>query len=218
MASAIDCRRDFTPNRFGRRPWKRSNETLKNVLPFRPISEPKSPGADPGGKQRLQRARPAIVGAARDARTARPHRPKRSRRDRIENIAEPPAGARTTARRAPEWLTPARAAGARRDPARQGAARPVAGGRADLPARPAALRQPRVPRAHRLWQPARARGGRRSRRALRRTRRLLGLQHVRYRHAGDDFRQPGFVASERRRRRPLRVSTRLPGTTMRRWR
>ena len=89
----------------------------------------------------------------------------------------------------------ARAAGARRDPARQGAARPAAGGRVDLPAGPVALCQPRVPRAHRLWQPARARRGRRCRRALRRTRRLLGLQHVRYRHAGDDFRQPEFVGA-----------------------
>ena len=55
--------------------------------------------------------------------------------------SRPAAAARSTGRNA-GLAGAARAAGARRDPARQGAARPVAGRRADLPARPAALRQP----------------------------------------------------------------------------
>ena len=104
---------------------------------------------DAGGKQRLQRARPAIVGAARQ-RERRGHR----NAGRIRC-----APTRLPSRR-PRWKPPgpannrlagaARAARARRNPARQDAARPAAGRRADLPARPAALCQPRVSRADRL--------------------------------------------------------------------
>ena len=56
---------------------------------------------------------------------------------------------RTRGSEPPEWLAPSRAAGARRSRARQGAARSAAGRHSDLPARPAALRQPRLPR--RRW-------------------------------------------------------------------
>ena len=170
-------------------------DTPKNVLPFRPVGETKSPVADAGRKQRLRRARPAIVGAARQGERRTPRRPMTAE-SRLRSVVDPPPSAEATE----PAITPPRWLGARRH---RPAANPgatgtlfdlLAGRRADLPARPAALCQPRLSRADGLCQPAGARRGRRARRALCRTRRFVGAQHLGHRHAGDDIREPGRVS------------------------
>ena len=181
--------------------------------------------ADAGGKQRLQRTGAAIVGAARERDGQRAcavrhrhrskpssRRPQRSRRE-TKPASEPPAAAQ------PEWLAPPR------PPARGEARRD----KALLDLLPVGVLIYRLDRllyanpafldADGLCQPARAGGCRRARRALCRARRLERLQHVGHRHAGDDFRKPAArpgcknrKCARRRRRRPMRASTRFPGT------
>ena len=68
-----------------------------------------------------------------------------------------------------------------------------------------------------LSEPSRAGASRRSRRALCRARRLHRQQHIGHRHAGDDFRDPGFAGTRAAHRRPTRGCTRSHGTTIPRW-
>ena len=147
------CFRDFTANRFGNRrgtPNELPEEAPKNVLPFRPISEPKSPVLTPVENsafnelarqlaERLERENDR-AGAPPQAETPEPP---------AAAIDQPPAAEEATAitSRTAELAGADRAAGARRKPPRQGAARSDAGRRADLPARPAALCQRGVPRS-----------------------------------------------------------------------
>ena len=186
---------DFTANRFGnaRGNLQRTlsgnvGAAAKNVLPFRPISEPKSPALTPvenSAFNELARQLSARLEGRQWRTSGCAELPEPS-------MAEPVdlAGAPQPVNDSAGMAGAAGAAGARHSQARQGAARPHAGRRPDLSARPAAVCQSGLPGADRLRQPARARRGRRARRALCRTRRLHRQQHVRYRHAGDDFGEP----------------------------
>ena len=179
-------------------------ETPPNVVPFRPIGEPKSPTLTPVENSAFDElARQLSARLDPDEAVHRRLRPPRRPRPWPNRRSAPPAPEPANG----QWPTDrlrtnirqnqrtrlagaARAAGARRGAARPDTARSVADGHIDLPARPAALRQSGVPQAHRLRKPACAGAGRRPRRALCRTRRLHRQQHVGGRHPGDDFREP----------------------------
>ena len=105
--------RDFTPNRFGNargNPRGNASGNAEERFAVPPARRRQTAVADAGRKQRLQRTRAAIVGAARD-RDGRGHdaaRDRASSRDRRpkrttsanEPNSEPPAGEQ------PEWLAP----------------------------------------------------------------------------------------------------------------
>ena len=172
-------------------PRDTAEDTPKNVLPFRPVGEAKSPVLTPvenSAFNELARQLSARLDSENGAAAA-PAYPGRAASRR--RCAGSPRGARGP--RASTMAGATRGAGARRDKARQGAARSGSGRRADLPARPAALCQRGVPRTDGLCEPSRAGGRRRSRRALCRARRLQRQQHLGHRHAGDDFRVAGFI-------------------------
>src|SRR5450631_1998459 len=91
------------------------------------------PGPDVGGKQRLQRTRPAIVGAARQRKRCCRRHAGNARRGRNRRRAAVHATPRTAARTT-RMAGASRGARAWRSPTRQGAVRFAACGRADLPA------------------------------------------------------------------------------------
>ena len=169
-------------------------EAPKNVLPFRPISEPKSPGLTPVENSAFNELARQLAERLEREKIA-PASPQAETPEAPAAAIDPPPAVEETAAindRTAELAGAGGAAGARRRPPRQGAARSDAGRRPDLPARSAALRQCRVPRADRLRRSAGAGRSRRPRCALCRTRRILGQQHIGYRHAGDDFRDAGI--------------------------
>ena len=191
------------------------NEMLRNVVPFRPMSEPKAPALTPVENNafnelarqlsaRLESENitfaPPVESSTTDVSVEPPAAaeiPKKTHATTKETFHETNHGTiqetiQETTHEQPSWLTrpepPARGE-TRRD---KSAARSDAGRRPDLPARPAALCQSGVSDTYGLCEPACAGAGRRSRRALCRTRRVLGQQHVGHRHAGDDQRKPNF--------------------------
>ena len=177
-------------------------ETPKNVLPFRPVGEMKSPVLTPvenNAFDELARQLSARLDSEKNGAAAAPgFDPTRQRPSSIS----PRQPRRPRPRSNREWLVhpepPARGE-TRRDKALLDL----------LPVGVLIYRldrllyaNARVPRAHGLSEPARARRSRRSRRALCRTRRLERQQHLGHRHAGDDFAPPRLRRTRAGRRRP----------------
>jgi len=152
-------------------------DTPKNVLPFRPVGEAKSPMLTPvenSAFDELARQLSARLEGDNGAAAA----PALS--DTPEAALDQPAALETPeVHEQPQWLVHPEAP-ARGEP------------RADLPARPAALCQRGVPRTNGLPKPSRPGGSRRSRRALCRARRLERQQHLGHRHAGGDLGHAGI--------------------------
>ncbi len=192
-------------------PVETPSEALKNVVPFRPISEVRTPVLTPVENSAFNELARQLSARLEGEN----HAPNTlNAASTAEAVVEPPAAAIAGGcRRAADLADTPRAAGPRRGPARQGAARSTARRRPDLSARPAALCQPRVSRPHRLSQPSRARASRRSRRALCRTRRFQCQQHIRHRHAGEDFGDAIFPHRNPAVCRSTRGSMRSAGTT-----
>ncbi|MHC2539221.1 hypothetical protein ACVJMY_008790 [Bradyrhizobium diazoefficiens] len=171
-------------------------ETPPNVVPFRPPGDTRSPG-----DQRSPTLTPIENSAFNELARQLSERLERERETIATATTEPPAES------TPEPLieapphAPGRmadragAAGARPQHARPRAARPLTDRHPDLSARPPALRQPGVPRAHGPCQRERAGQCRRPRCALCRAGRIARQQHLARRHAGYDQRD----ASQRRR-------------------
>ena len=105
--------------------WKPPWNTPKNVLPFRPDRRAEIAGPDAGGKQRLQRTRPAIIGPARQrVRPTNAGRPKQPRRPLRLSIRRP-------CRKRPNRPSANNRAGWR-DRSRRRAAKPGATGRCSI--------------------------------------------------------------------------------------
>ena len=193
-------------------------EPPKNVLPFRQVGEPKSPALTPvenSAFNEFARQLSARLERDDDSTPATPPptpKPRRAstgsaaRRNRRAEQREPPSDD------APQWLQRPEPPRARREPARPRAARPAADRHSDLPARPPALCQSGVSQAHGLSGPAGAGRGRRTRRALCRSRRLAGQQHLGGRNPGDDLGDAAFGRA--RSSRPKRACSRFHGTAI----
>ena len=149
-------------------------ETPRNVLPFRPINESRTPLLTAVENrtfhelarqlaERLEKVRPTALPPA-DAREAS-----------AAAMVDPPPTHPEIASQQPSWLTPPEPP-ARRRPPRPGGARSVAGRRVDLPARPVALCKFRVSAADGLCRSPGAGRGRRPRCALCRARRVRRQQ------------------------------------------
>ncbi len=169
-------------------PIESPREIPGNVLPFRPLGEPKSTESKSAILTPVENSAFNELARQLSARLETEHGAVRA----VAATSEEPAAeielpTRAGARRTGRLAGAARTAAARRSAARPHAARPRARRRPDLSARPAGLCQSGVPRPDGLRGSARAGGCRRARRALCRARRLQRQQHLRHRHAGDDF-------------------------------
>ena len=159
---------------------------LKNVVPFRPAGETKSPSLSPVENtafNELARQLSARL-ETENGNEAAPAAP-------IDAVFEPSAArprANPPARRPNGWRRPNRPHAAKAS--RPGAARSASRGHPDLPARPAALCQRRFFVQMGYPEPACAGRRRRPRRALCRTRRSNAFLNVGRRQAGEDFREP----------------------------
>ena len=132
-------------------------ETPKNVLPFRPPGDAKPPSLTPVENSAFNElARQLSARLENENGNETTQAVTGLDETVVENAASTDAadsgsftGSRERCSGAAGMAGTLRAAGARRKQARQGAARLAAGRHSDLPARPAALRQSRLPHADR---------------------------------------------------------------------
>ena len=201
------------------RPTKCRRKRRRTLLPFRPPGEAKPPSLTPvenSAFNELARQLSARLETENGSAAAAPQSPASTRPSSSSRVEPCRRRCRSRAgRQQPRMAGAARAAGARRSQARQGAARSAAGRRPDLPARPPALCQPRVPR--RRW--------------------AMPSLHALEEAGGLDalYVEPGVsnasstsdtgtpvtisasqpqISARRSRGRPTRASTRFPGTAI----